>query len=107
VRRDGRSGNFLTPIFTMTSAIASSILPSSFSTVLGSIYVTDQKSLFCSSLARRSRDEPWVVLDGFHALVRRKSVENANLFARVPHEIKGKLAVTEGFHPSKHRIEGG
>src|SRR5271166_6413754 len=35
VWRDGRSGNFLTPIFTMISAMASSILPSSFSTVLG------------------------------------------------------------------------
>ena len=39
--RDGRSGSFLRPIFTMISAMASSILLSSFSTVLGSMCVTN------------------------------------------------------------------
>ncbi len=39
------------------------------------------------------------------ALVHRKSVVNANPFARVPHEIKGKPVVAEVFHPGKLRLE--
>src|SRR5208337_5522347 len=55
-----------------------------------------------SSPARRSRHEPLIVLNGFHALIHRKSVANANPFLpRITHEVEGKLAATEGFHPCK------
>ena len=43
-----------------------------------------------SSPARCSWHEPRIVLDGFHALVHRECVVEANPFARVPHEIEGE-----------------
>src|SRR5437764_924717 len=60
-----------------------------------------------SGPARRSRHEPRVILNGLHALVHRKCVVDAHPFARVPHEIKGKLAATEWFHPGELRLEHG
>src|SRR5208337_1763528 len=61
-----------------------------------------------SSPARCSRHEPLIVLNGFHALIHRKSIANANTFLpRITHEVEGKLAATEGFHPCKFRLERG
>src|SRR5262245_53602869 len=60
-----------------------------------------------SGPARRSRHEPRVVLDGLHALVHRECVVDAHPFARVPHEIEGKLAAAEWFHPGELRLERG
>src|SRR5260370_297626 len=95
VWRAGRNGKFLRALFTMISAMASSIFSSSFLTVFGSIG--------CSS-----HFKPRIVSDGCHALVHRKSVEDADPFlARVPHGVKGKLFATKRFHAGKHPLERG
>src|ERR1700681_4161084 len=61
VWRAGSSGSFLRPIVTIISAMASSILPSSFLTIFWSI-------------GQSSHRKPLIILDGIHALVHRKSV---------------------------------
>src|ERR1017187_10355330 len=95
VWRAGRSGSFLRPIDTIISAMASSILPSSFLTIFWSIGHSSQR-------------KPLIILDGLHTLVHRKSVKNANPFLScVTHGIEGERAVTEGFYPGKHPLERG
>jgi hypothetical protein len=57
---------------------------------------------------RSSRHEPGIVPDGFHAVVHRKFVANADPFlAGIAHEVEREPAATEGFDPCKFRLEGG
>ena len=42
-----------------------------------------------------------------HSSTDRASINPNPFLARVTHEVEGKLAVTEGFHPSKLRLERG
>src|SRR6185437_3489605 len=88
-----------------SSPVFSALRRTSSGTLMGNLH---RLLIDRSSLAKRLRHEPRFVLDRFHALVHRKSVENANPFlSRITHEIEGKLAVAERFHSSELRLEGG
>src|SRR5207248_1196761 len=60
-----------------------------------------------SSSARRSRHEPRIVLDGFHALIHEEGIVYPNPLAGMTHKVEGECGVAEVFHPRKLRLERG